>query len=427
LDWNPSSGALGYNVKRSQIKGGPYTTIANVTGTNYVDTGVVSSVVYYYAISATNTFGESAYDSPEASASAGLPTPWQSVDVGTPYLPGSADFAGGVFSVTGNGIDIGGTSDSFQYVYEPMTNNDGSFIARLATMDSVPAAEKVGVMFRASTNANAMAAFLMYDTSSGFGNLRFACRTGTGSGMSYNWEGPYIAGAPIWLKLQRSSATTYTAYYSNDGAAWSAIGTNTFSMTGTVLAGMVECVRFFANGYGTATFDNVMLPSWPPPVPLAPTNFIAVPGDAQASLKWNASSNAMSYNVKRSLTSGVGYVTVLNVTGTNTVNIGLSNGTNYYYVVSALNAGGEGVNSAETSARPVSLSSPPLQMAMNGTSLQFNWPADHLGWRLVSQTNSANVGLTTNWTMVGNSSATNQLSIPIGANNGSVFFRLVYP
>jgi hypothetical protein len=68
LDWNPASGAIGYVVKRSQTKGGPYTTIANVSGTNYVDTSVTIGGVYFYVISATNTFGESAYNSMEAAA-----------------------------------------------------------------------------------------------------------------------------------------------------------------------------------------------------------------------------------------------------------------------------------------------------------------------------------------------------------------------
>jgi hypothetical protein len=41
LSWNPSSGAISYNVKRATVSGGPYTVIANgVTATNYIDTGL---------------------------------------------------------------------------------------------------------------------------------------------------------------------------------------------------------------------------------------------------------------------------------------------------------------------------------------------------------------------------------------------------
>jgi hypothetical protein len=59
----------------------------------------------------------------------------------------------------------------------------------------------------------------------------------------------------------------------------------------------------------------------------------------------------------------------------------------------------------------------------SATQLTLSWPADHTGWRLQAQTN----GLSTSWFDVANSSATNQIIIPIGQTNGSVFYRLIYP
>src|SRR6185295_7012650 len=59
-----------------------------------------------------------------------------------------------------------------------------------------------------------------------------------------------------------------------------------------------------------------------------------------------------SYNVKSATTTGGPYVTITNITGTSFVNTGLLNDTNYYYVVSALNADGESPNSAEANATP---------------------------------------------------------------------------
>jgi pectin methylesterase-like acyl-CoA thioesterase len=89
--------------------------------------------------------------------------------------------------------------------------------------------------------------------------------------------------------------------------------------------------------------------------PSVPTGLTAAAGNAQAVLSWTAASGATSYNVKRSLTSGSGYATVTNVTGTSVVDSGLSNGTTYYYVVSALSAGGESENSGEVSVTPTDL------------------------------------------------------------------------
>jgi cellulose 1,4-beta-cellobiosidase len=60
LSWFPSSGATSYNVKRSLIGGGPYTTIASgVTTTSYSNTGLSSGTTYYYVVSAVNAAGES--------------------------------------------------------------------------------------------------------------------------------------------------------------------------------------------------------------------------------------------------------------------------------------------------------------------------------------------------------------------------------
>ncbi|MEI6074002.1 MAG: LamG-like jellyroll fold domain-containing protein [Verrucomicrobiota bacterium] len=68
LRWNGLTGATGYNVRSSLTSGGPYTLVAiNVSGTNYVQTNIVSGTTYYFVVTALNTNGES-MNSPEASA-----------------------------------------------------------------------------------------------------------------------------------------------------------------------------------------------------------------------------------------------------------------------------------------------------------------------------------------------------------------------
>ncbi len=62
-----------------------------------------------------------------------------------------------------------------------------------------------------------------------------------------------------------------------------------------------------------------------------------------------------------------------------------------------------------------------------GNQLTLTWPADHTGWRLLAQTNSLSVGLSTNWSTVPNSTNVNQVTIPMNLTNGSVFYRLTYP
>ncbi len=87
-----------------------------------------------------------------------------------------------------------------------------------------------------------------------------------------------------------------------------------------------------------------------PPPPFAPLNLVATASYGQVSLTWSASLGATNYNVKRSESSGGPYTTKGSTSGTGYTDTTVQNGKTYYYVVSAVNAGGEGFNSAEASA-----------------------------------------------------------------------------
>ena len=66
-----------------------------------------------------------------------------------------------------------------------------------------------------------------------------------------------------------------------------------------------------------------------------------------------------------------------------------------------------------------------ITFKVSGNVLNLSWPANHLGWTLQGQTNSAGVGLTTNWVNVPNSASVTSTNITINPSNGSVFFRLM--
>ncbi len=87
--------------------------------------------------------------------------------------------------------------------------------------------------------------------------------------------------------------------------------------------------------------------------PAVPTGLTATAGNQQVSLSWTASAGATSYNVKRGTASGGPYTTVASPTTATYTDMGLTNGTPYYYVVSAVNSAGESANSSEVSATPV--------------------------------------------------------------------------
>ena len=88
------------------------------------------------------------------------------------------------------------------------------------------------------------------------------------------------------------------------------------------------------------------------PAPAAPAALTASAGDAQVVLNWSASANASGYHVKRGLASGGPYSNVVQATSASWTDTSVSNGTTYYYVVSAYNTAGESGNSNEAAAKP---------------------------------------------------------------------------
>jgi hypothetical protein len=89
----------------------------------------------------------------------------------------------------------------------------------------------------------------------------------------------------------------------------------------------------------------------------------------------------------------------------------------YNYAVSALQVSTIGVPPAATT----------VTVAVTSGQLTLAWPQAQTGWTLEAQTNALNAGLGTNWTRIPNSSATNQVIIPISLTNAAVFYRLVFP
>jgi fibronectin type 3 domain-containing protein len=135
------------------------------------------------------------------------------------------------------------------------------------------------------------------------------------------------------------------------------------------------------NSYGQSSNSAEVsaTPTAPPP-PSAPTGLTATAGNAQVALNWSASTGATSYNVKRSTTSGGPYTTASSPTATNYTDTGLTNGTKYYYVVSAVSASGESANSSQVNATPAAPATPPaaptgLQATGGNAQVSLTWTA----------------------------------------------------
>jgi autotransporter-associated beta strand protein len=104
-----------------------------------------------------------------------------------------------------------------------------------------------------------------------------------------------------------------------------------------------------------------------PPTPPAPAGLVATVGNAQAVLTWAAADNAASYNILRGTVSGAETLVAANVTGTTYTDSPLTNGTTYYYAVTATNLGGTSGRSNEASVTPTA-SAPTAPTNLSGKS-----------------------------------------------------------
>ncbi len=111
-------------------------------------------------------------------------------------------------------------------------------------------------------------------------------------------------------------------------------------------------------------------------LPVSPTKLTVLQvGDGKATIGWAPTEGGWNYTVKRATTAGGPYTTVISGLGATAFeDTGLANGTKYYYIVSASNLGGDGPNSEEISATP--MSSPGNLVAVGGVEkVNLTWDA----------------------------------------------------
>jgi hypothetical protein len=159
----------------------------------------------------------------------------------------------------------------------------------------------------------------------------------------------------------------------------------------------------FQNGDpgGWSSFDLEPIADWmknyllaPTNVPPAPGGLAATIGTASVMLSWtNAPLHPTTYTVKRSTTSGGPYAIVATnittgVTATTFTDNSAANGGTYFYVVSAVNAFGESLNSAQITAAIPPSSLPDVLIA----SVSFNTNPIYAGDEVIFKATVKNQG-----------------------------------
>lgn len=160
-----------------------------------------------------------------------------------------------------------------------------------------------------------------------------------------------------WTASQR--ATSYTIMRgASPGQESTTVATNvtnpSYTDTGVTNGITYYYVVVAATSSGGSSPNSNEASSKPaPPIPAPPVNLFAAAGNGRASLTWDASPYASHYTVLRGTASGDETSVVAgNVTVTSATSSGLTNGTKYYYVVTAANISGTSGKSNEATVTP---------------------------------------------------------------------------
>ncbi len=253
-----------YSVYRSTTSNTSFSRVASVTEPKWIDHEVKRGQLYRYRVVAHNAAGSSSH-SAVLSIAAQLPAPWRSTDIGKVGVAGFAKYNGTRFTLEGEGHDIGGSHDSFHYVYAPMTGQ-GAITARIVRPISSQWT-KPGVMMRETLKADSRHATVLLLPIDWSGALVSRVEAGgetqvkgkTALGEAHIEKGNRLM-TPYWVRLIRFR-NRFTGYISPDGYQWREIGSVEIPMSDKFYVGLPACSQL-KNVSTTVTYDRVSIPTW---------------------------------------------------------------------------------------------------------------------------------------------------------------------
>lgn len=360
INWGNVSGATGYNLYWSLTPGvttSNGTKIDNVTSP-YNHTGLTNGTTYYYILTAYNVSGESPRSSEFlATTVPGAPTgatvtasSWQNTITWNSAI-GSTGY--NIYWSTTPGVTTANSSKvvnaTSPYSHTGLTNATTYYYivtAYNAAGESVASGE-----FSATTAPNAP------------GGVR---------ANAGNWQNSIS-----WDKS--IAATGYNIYWSTNPGVTTANGTKIADVTSTYgHTGLTNATTYYYivtayNSSGESTASNSFSATT---VPNSPTTVTLTAGNGQNNIAWSSSAGATGYNIYWSVNAALTTVTGTKVTGVTVpfTHIGLTNGTAYYYIVTAFNASGESTASPVLSASPaVPMQPVGVKATLVGTAITVSW------------------------------------------------------
>ena len=271
-------------------------------------------------VAATNANGTGAV-SAEASArpqSNSLPPGWVSGDVGISKLwngdagdvgfAGSASLSGGTYTLSGSGIDIWGTADSFQYAWRAVVG-DCTIIARVASLQDNDPWAKAGLDDSAETRQFESG----QRTHGALGAERHVVLVQRGYVRQFEQRVLIRLGA-LLAQARSAPATPSPAIGRATRTVGARFGSATIPMAANVLVGLAVTAHNNLQT-NTSTFDNVSVACQLLP---APASLTATLSDLHVALQWSPVAGADTYNLKGSTTDNGPYTIIAaGLSGTN--------------------------------------------------------------------------------------------------------------
>lgn len=321
-----------------------------------------------------------------------------------------------------NSLSLDGANDYARLPFGIFTNLQDCTIAAWVKLDTAPAKAR---LFDCGLNTTR---YLHLSPNSVSNTLRFAI-TLNGAANEQQINAPPLP-TGVWkhvaVTLQGDTGILYVdaqpvATNANLTLNPSDLGNTTLNYLGKsqfsdpYLDGQVDDFRIYNRALNTSELAGLTNPP-----PSAPVGLTATAGNRQVTLHWSSGSGVNTYQVKRGL-DGVAFTSIASVTTTNFVDPNVVNDITYFYVVSGVNSGGEGPNSAVVNA---TARAPQIGVAFANSELLLTWPAwasDHAVYA------ATNLTLPVTWTLLTNQPVLNgtnlSLTIPV-TNSGNLFLRL---
>ena len=287
-------------------------------------------------------------------------------------LPTSPDFSIAV-SPSSNTV-LSGQSTTFTVAVTPLSGFNGAVTLSVGSENAFPGGITSGGFSPASITGGGSSTLTMNTTTSVAPNALSLTITGTTGAVQHTASTTLLVhlappaslsatagNAQVALSWPASVAATsyHVKRAAFSGGPYTTVAcsattnyTDTGLTNGTSYYYVVSAAYTAGFDGGGESVDSKEALATPQGAPLAPTGLTATSGNTQVALTWNASAGATSYNVKRATISGGPYTIVAGSSSTSYTDTGLSNGMTYYYVVTALNSGGESGNSSQASATP---------------------------------------------------------------------------